>query len=135
MTLAGVNPHQKEFTLYRIVENETSNFSAIPRKGEIVYLQKDPFLKLGGDLIEVTPQIHPDNSQLFREIAKFFDIRVVGIDFLAQDISNSWKNQPCAVLELNSAPCIELHHFPSSGTPQNVARAVVDLFLKSIYIL
>ena len=132
-------PGQKEFTLYRIVENETLkkilrekayNFSTIPRKGEIVYLQKDPFLKLGGDLIEVTPQVHPDNTQLFREIAKFFDIRLVGIDFLAQDISNFWKNQPCAVLELNSAPCIELHHFPSSGTPQNVARAVVDLFFK-----
>jgi len=132
-------PHQKEFTLYRIVENETLkktlrekayNFSTVPQKGEIVYLQKDPFLKLGGDLIEVTPQVHPDNTQLFREIAKFFDIRLVGIDFLAQNISDSWKNQRCAVLELNSAPCIELHHFPSSGTPQNVAGAVVNLFLK-----
>jgi len=124
-------PHQKEFTLYRIVEAEKGyDFSAIPQKGEIVYLQKDPFLKLGGDLIEVTPQVHPDNTQLFREIAKFFDIRLVGIDFLAQDISDSWKNQLCAVLELNSAPCIELHHFPSSGTPQNVAGAVVNLFLK-----
>jgi cyanophycin synthetase len=132
-------PGQKEFTLYRIVENETLkktlrekayNFSTIPQKREIVYLQKDPFLKLGGDLVEVTLQVHPDNIQLFRDIARFFDIRLVGIDFLAQNISNSWKNQPCAVLELNSAPCIELHLFPSSGAPQNVAGAVVDLFLK-----
>jgi cyanophycin synthetase len=34
------------------------------------------------------------------------------------------------VLELNSVPCIEMHHFPSSGTPQNVAKALVDLFFK-----
>lgn len=131
--------HQKEFTLYRIVENETTrnllaekgyNLSIIPKEGEVVYLQKDSFLKLGGDLVEVTPQVHPDNIQLFREIAKFFDIRVVGIDFLVQNISDSWKNQQCAVLELNSVPCIELHHFPSSGTPQNVAKAIVDLFFK-----
>jgi len=132
-------PDQKEFTLYKIVINETTrnllkdkeyNLSTIPQGGEVVYLQRDSFLKLGGDLVEVTPQVHSDNLQLFRDIAKFFDIRVVGIDFMVQDISKSYKNQRYAVLELNSTPCIELHHFPSSGTPQNVAKAVVDLFFK-----
>jgi cyanophycin synthetase len=73
---------------------------------------------------------HPDNIQLFKDIAKFFDIRLVGIDFLVPDISSSWQNQQCAVLELNSVPCIETHHFPSSGAPQNVANALVDLFFK-----
>ena len=125
-----------EFNFYKIVENETTkellkdkgyDFSSIPKKGEMVYLQKDPFLKLGGDLIEMTDYLHPDNLQLFRDIAKFFDVRVVGIDFLCQDISVSWKNQTCAVLELNSAPCIEMHHFPSSGKPQNVAAALMNL--------
>ncbi len=130
---------QKDFTLYKITEDKTTenllsekgyNFSTILSEGEIVYLQKDPFLKLGGDLVEETPKVHPDNIQLFRNIAKFFDIRVVGIDFLIKDITRSWKNQKCAVLELNSLPCIELHHFPSSGEPQNVAGAIVSLFFK-----
>ena len=130
---------QKDFTLYKITEDKTTenllsekeyNFFTIPPKGEIVYLQKDPFLKLGGDLVEETPKVHPDNIQLFRNIAKFFDIRVVGIDFLIKDVAHSWKNQECAVLELNSLPCIELHHFPSSGKPQNVADAIVSLFFK-----
>ena len=130
---------QKDFTLYKITEDKTTenllsekgyNFSTILSEGEIVYLQKDPFLKLGGDLVEETPKVHPDNIQLFRNIAKFFDIRVDGIDFLIKDITRSWKNQKCAVLELNSLPCIELHHFPSSGEPQNVAGAIVSLFFK-----
>lgn len=132
-------PDQKEFTLYRIVKSEATekllakkgyDLSSIPQKGEIVWLQKDPFLKLGGDLVELTSKVHSDNLQLFRDIAKFFDVRVVGIDFLCKDISVSWKDQKCAILELNSMPCIELHHFPSEGTPQNVAKAVVDLFFK-----
>lgn len=130
---------QKESILHKIVENETTQkllsekrrtFSTIVKKDEIVYLQKDPFLKLGGDLVEETPDVHPDNLQLFYDIARFFDIRVVGIDFLAKDISRSWREQQCAVLELNSVPCIELHHFPTFGKPQNVARALVDLFFK-----
>ena len=137
------NPHQKGYTLYKIVENETTqkllskkgyNFQSVPKAGEVVFLQQDPFLKLGGDLVEVTAKVHPDNLKLFRQTARFFDIRVVGIDFLAQDISRSWKGQRCAILELNSVPCIELHHFPSSGAPQNVARAVADLFFKYYWV-
>lgn len=132
-------PHQKDFTLYKIVIDETTRkllveknykLETVPKKDEIVYLQKNPFLKLGGDLVEITKKVHQDNVQLFKNIAKFFDIRLVGIDFLIPNISSSWQNQHCAVLELNSVPCIEMHHFPSSGTPQNVANALVDLFFK-----
>lgn len=132
-------PHQKDFTLYKIVIDDATikllaekNYSlqAIPQKDEVVYLQKNPFLKLGGDLVEVTEVVHPENIRLFKAIAKFFDIRLVGIDFLVPDIANSYKNQNCAVLELNNVPCIEMHHFPSSGKPQNVANALVDLLFK-----
>ncbi len=132
-------PGQKEFILYKLVVNDTTikllaekdyNLQSIPRKDEVVYLQKDPFLKLGGDLVEVTNKIHPSNIQLFKDIAKSFDTRLVGIDFIIPDISRSWKDQPSAILELNSVPCIEMHHFPSSGIPQNVAGALVDSFFK-----
>lgn len=132
-------PSQKGFSLYKLVINETTdqllqnqgyNLDSIPPKNKVIYLQKNPFLKLGGDLIEVTPKIHPDNLKLFQETAKFFDTRVAGIDFLAKDISRSWKKQSCAILELNSIPCIEMHHFPSSGKPQNVAGALVDMVSK-----
>ncbi len=132
-------PRQKEFTLYKLVIDDATakllaeknyDLQTIPPKGEAVYLQENPFLKLGGDLIEVTEKAHPDNIRLFKDIAEFFDIRLVGIDFLAPDISRSWKNQRCAALELNSVPCIEMHHFPSSGAPQNVAGALVDMFFK-----
>ena len=132
-------PNQKDFTLYKIVIDETTTkllsekgytLETRPKKDEIVYLQKNPFLKLGGDLVEVTNVVHPDNIQLFKDIAKFFDIRLVGMDFLVPDITSSWRNQQCAVLELNSVPCIEMHHFPSSAKTRNVANALVDLFFK-----
>jgi len=130
---------QNKFVLNKIVRNETTKvllsekgygIDSVPKKGEVVFLQKDPFLKLGGDLVELTPTVHPDNIKLFRDLAKHFDIRITGIDFLAEDISKSWKEQPCAILELNSLPCIELHHFPYSGTPTNPASALADMFAK-----
>lgn len=130
---------QKQFMLYKITEDETTkgllgekgyNEKTILKNGETLLLQRNPFLKLGGDLLEVTPFVHADNKKLFSVLARFFDIRLTGIDFLCHDIAVSWKNQPCAVLELNSAPCIELHHFPSSGTPTNPAKALADMFFK-----
>lgn len=114
----------------KLLAKKNYNLQSVPKKNEIIYLQKDSFLKLGGDVIEITEKVHIDNIQLFKNIAIFFDIRLVGIDFLIPDISNSWKNQSCAVIELNNMPCIEVHHFPLSGTPQNVAKAIVDLFFK-----
>lgn len=133
------NPQQKNTILCQLLVNEITekllkeqgcNLSSIPKKGEIIWLQKDPFLKLGGDLIEVTSSVHPANLQLFRNVAKLFDARLVGIDFLVKDISISWKKQPCAILELNSLPCIEMHHFPSSGLPQNVAKSLLNMVLR-----
>ncbi len=117
-------------TTAKILAEKKYNMDSVPIKDEVVFLQNDPFLRFGGDLVEVTRSAHPDNIQLFKDVARFFDIRLVGIDFMIPDIAVSWRKQHCAILELNSMPCIEMHHFPSSGVPQNVAGAVVDLFFK-----
>lgn len=130
---------QKGIILYKILKDKTTekllqekkyNYQTILKKDELFYLQKDSFLKLGGDLIEVTPNVHPDNIQLFKDLVRFFDIKVTGIDFIAKDITVSWKKQKCAILELNSLPCIELHHFPSSGKPTNPSKALAKMFFK-----
>ena len=117
-------------TTDELLKNKDYNLTTIPFKKEIVWLQKDPFWRLGADVIESTEKAHPDNLKLFKDVAKAFDTRLVGIDFLVKNISVSWKNQVSAIIELNSLPCIELHHFPSLGPPQNAAKAVADLFFK-----
>ncbi len=133
------NPRQKDTTLYKLVTDETTekllrnkgyNLCSVPFKGEIVYLQEKIILDLGADLFEVTPKIHPDNLWLFREVAQLFNVRLVGIDFLTKDISLSWKNQPCAVIELNSLPYIDMHHFPTEGKAVNISRELVKMVFK-----
>lgn len=130
------DPSQKDRTLYYLKADEAilagqgCGFHDIPSEGSIVRLQKDPFLKLGADLSDMTGVMHSDNKKLFLDIARYFDIRLVGIDFLTSDISRSWKEQACAILELNNLPCIEMHHFPSIGNPAPVAERVVDMFWK-----
>ncbi len=129
-------PRQKDTTLYRLVIDETSqrlikeqgfSFNDVIPAGKIVYLQEKIILDLGADLVEVTEKMHPDNVALFKKIAEIFGVKLVGIDFLCDDISLSWKNQNCGIVELNSLPYIDMHHFPSEGEPVNVANWICSM--------
>ena len=133
------NPRAKDTTLYKLVIDNTSEqllreqgfeFCSVPAVGQKVWLQNKIILDLGADLLEVTSQIHPDNIELFKKITEIFNTRLVGIDFLAEDISRSWKEQNAGIIELNSLPYIDMHHFPTWGQPVNVAAYVCDLVEK-----
>lgn len=128
-------PRQKDTTLYRLVIDETSwrllleqdiSFDDVVPAGKTIFLQEKVILDLGADLIEVTPKVHADNIVLFKKAAEIFDANLIGIDFLCEDISRSWQEQHCGIIELNSLPYIDMHHFPSQGEPVNVAGWICD---------
>lgn len=132
-------PPSKRHVLYKIVVNGMTDrllrehgktLDSIPPIGQRVWLQCDPFQSLGGDVVEVTESLHPENLELFRSVARYAHAGIVGIDLICQDISQSWRNQQCAILELSDIPCIELHQFPSSGTPRNLGSAILNMVYK-----
>lgn len=133
------NPKAKDTTLYKLVMNETAeqllqsqnlSWRAILPKEKTAFLQEKVILDLGGDLHEESARAHPDNRELFIWVARLFNTRLVGVDFLARDISISWKEQPCAIMELNSLPYIDMHHFPAVGEPANPAAAICRMVKK-----
>lgn len=84
----------------------------------------------GGTVAEVTNTTHPENKKLFEKIATLVGDPLIGIDFIIADITQSWRTQKnCGVIELNSLPFIDLHHFPFEGTPHNVAGELWNLIL------
>ncbi len=126
---------QLDFTYYHLILDETSerilkeqdlSLDAIPKAGREVFTQEKVILDLGADVEGVTSKTHPDNLALFRQVAKIAGAFLVGIDFLAQDIAQSWREQECAIIELNSLPYIDAHHHPSIGAPTNISRAIVE---------
>ncbi|MES2930816.1 MAG: hypothetical protein V4665_03485 [Patescibacteria group bacterium] len=100
----------------------------VPRKGEAVTLGQKTSRAVGGGITDVTDMIHPDNRAMLERIADVLDDPLIGVDFIMDDISVSWRDQPrSGVIECNSAPFIDLHHYPLVGKPRNIAARLWDI--------
>lgn len=106
--------------------NKTEN--TIPKKNEIVTLGQKTSRAVGGGITDMSDVIHPDNKIMLEKIGEVLDDPIIGVDFIMDDVSISWKDQPrSGVIECNSAPFIDLHHFPLVGKPHNVASKLWDI--------
>ncbi len=104
-----------------------SRESVLPKGARAVLHQKINW-SVGGTTCDVTDNVHPDNIQLFEQVARVLGATIVGIDFIVEDPVRSWKEQQrCGILECNSMPFFDNHHLPFEGTPRNVAAAIWDM--------
>jgi hypothetical protein len=99
----------------------------IPLSDEIITLSEKIGVNYGGSSSEDYDICHPDNKELFITAAKVLGDPIVGFDFIIPNITVSWKNQKCGLIEVNSLPFINLHHDPLLGTPRNAAALVWNM--------
>jgi len=104
------------------------NPNSIPKKDEIITLGQKTSRAVGGGITDMTEFIHPDNILMLEKVSSVLNDPLIGVDFIMDDVSISWRDQPrCGVIECNSAPFIDLHHFPLVGKPRNVASSLWDI--------
>lgn len=113
-------------------EKELKHFGhtkdTIPKKDQIITLGQKTSRAVGGGITDMTDVVHHDNKEMLEKVAKVLNDPLIGVDFIMEDVSISWREQPkCGVIECNSAPFIDLHHFPLVGKPRNVASALWDI--------
>lgn len=99
----------------------------VPKEDEVVYLKSTANLSTGGTSIDVTEMIHPENIFLAERIARVIGLDVCGIDIMANNLTQSLKENGGVVLEVNAAPGFRMHLAPSEGLPRNVASPVIDM--------
>lgn len=99
--------------------------------GKTVDLSEKIGVNYGGTSYDCTDECHPDTKKMFEEAAKVLDISILGFDFIIPDISKSYKEQKCGIIECNGAPFIQLHHDPLIGKSINAAAYVWDLVLEN----
>ncbi len=75
-----------------------------PAAGAQVALRSTANISRGGTLRDCTAEIHPDNHEMAESLARCFHLDAAGIDFMTPDISRSWREVDCAVIEINATP-------------------------------
>lgn len=100
--------------------------NAVPKDGEPVYLRENGNLSTGGSARDCTRDIHPINKELAIKAAKVIGLNVAGIDMVTENISEPLTLQNGAIIEVNAAPGLRMHLYPSKGEGRNVAADIID---------
>ncbi len=116
-----------DYQAERLLSNRGYDRSSVPPEGEVVWLRSTANLSTGGTAVDVTDLVHPDNVQMAVRTVQAIGLDVGGVDFITDDISQSYKEHGGAICEVNAAPGFRMHVSPSEGTPRDVAGPVLDM--------
>lgn len=114
-----------------ILKNEGLTADSVPEKDRVVRLRANGNLSTGGTAIDCTDEIHPENARLAVLAAKVVGIDIAGIDVVTSDISKPISETGGVFVEVNTAPGIRMHLYPSEGKPRSVAKDIVDYLFPS----
>ncbi len=126
--------HQKVLTMLEI-DNQANRLIAeaghtvetILPLAEVFYLRSTANLSTGGTAIDLTDVVHPDNRDMAERAIMAVGLDVGGVDFLIDNIAQSYKEIGGAIVEVNAAPGFRMHVSPSEGKPRDVAGKVIDM--------
>jgi D-alanine-D-alanine ligase-like ATP-grasp enzyme len=121
-----------------VVTSKTKEFLArlgytlesILEKDKTIDLTEKIGTSYGGFAAEEIQITHPKTLTYLKQAGDILNAPVVGFDFIIPDITADPDTQFWGIIEANSLPFINLHHFPLEGTPINVAAKVWDLWKK-----
>lgn len=85
----------------------------------------------GGTSISYDARIvHKSIENVAARAAKILGVKLVGFDFLCEDISAPINEQRSFFIEANTNPDITIHEYDINGTPVKVAKMIMKTFLK-----
>jgi cyanophycin synthetase len=111
----------------KVLRDQGIDKDYIPPLGERIYLRYNGNLSTGGTARECTGEIHPYNADIAVRAAKIIGLDIAGIDVTTEDISVPICVNDGAVIEINAAPGLRMHLFPSEGKAKNVAGDILDM--------
>lgn len=77
-----------------------------PPAGAEIRLRSVANVARGGTIEDCTARVHPDVRSMAEAIARTVRMDSLGIDFITPDIARSWRDVPCAVIEINQTPSL-----------------------------
>lgn len=103
----------------------------IPAAGRTLSVMGSANLSTGGSAEDVTDRVHPSYLHIAVQAARVIGLDIAGIDLICGDIEAPYQDGRACILEVNAAPGIRMHHYPSQGEPRDVGGAIVDYLFES----
>ena len=126
--------HEKPLTKLKIddvaiyaLNRQGFSKETIPQEGQIVYLRENGNISTGGTAVDRTDYIHPYNKRIAIAAARAVGLDIAGVDITTPDISIPINENNGAVIEVNAAPGIRMHIYPSEGTRRLVQKDILDM--------
>jgi len=117
----------------KVLKDQDIDKDHIPPFGERIYLRYNGNLSTGGTARECTDEIHPYNADIAVRAAQIIGLDIAGVDITTEDISTPIYDNDGAVIEINAAPGLRMHMFPSEGKAKNVAGDILDMMFPETY--
>jgi len=128
--------HEKPLTKIRhddpillaFMRKEGWSMDDVPENGETVMLCAGINLSTGGTARDVTDEIHPTVARLCVRAAATLGMDICGVDLVLEDIARPVSENPRGgVIELNAAPGLRMHQFPTEGEPRDAGESIVRM--------
>jgi len=125
--------HSRSLTCLRIdtaaimtLSRQNLSAASIPVAGQVVDIRDNANLSTGATAKDVTASIHPDIIQLVERAVRLTGLDVAGVDLVMPDICQPLAAGQGAIIEINAAPGLRMHLYPSSGMPHDLGAVIVD---------
>jgi cyanophycin synthetase len=110
----------------QVLAKQGYDLDAVPPEGESVDLRGNANLSTGGTAEDVTDLLPEETREICIRAARTIGLDVAGIDIVCQDIAQPLREQRGGIIEVNAAPGIRMHQYPSRGTPRDAGAAIVE---------
>lgn len=100
---------------------------SVPASGQQIFLRATANLSTGGTAEDVTDIVHPSNILLAEKVSRVIGLDICGIDVVSPDITRPFAENGSAIIEVNAAPGLRMHKFPTKGEAREVGEPIVDL--------
>jgi cyanophycin synthetase len=131
--------HEKPLTQIKIDEIMTAylckaglSLNDVPPVGETVLLRESINLSTGGTAKDVTDIVHPEVAEMCERATRVVGMDICGIDLVMRDITapvekSGFAKQGGGIIELNAAPGLRMHLYPSEGKARDVGAAIIQM--------
>lgn len=112
--------------LLKLLNNKKYTLDMVLEDGCKLFLRKNANLSTGGTAVDCTDIISQENKDLCVRVAKSIGLDICGVDVCIDDISKPIAKNGI-IIEVNSAPGLRMHAFPSQGKKREIGKKIVDM--------